>query len=102
MIILLPYSLDIYKFSFAQKNIEEGKEENILNTVAKSIYWRSRRCDITGLVKLDARYYHPESRRFISPDPYGHTGSLDLYNYAGGDPVNDPDGRLFMASAGKN
>jgi len=82
---------------------EKAKEEDILHAVAKSIYWRSRCCDITGLVNMGARYYHPASGRFISPDPYGHTGSLDLYNYAGGDPANyfDPDGRLLMASAGK-
>ncbi|PWU06494.1 MAG: hypothetical protein C5B43_01735 [Verrucomicrobia bacterium] len=51
---------------------------------------------------MGARYYHPLSGRFISPDPLGLTGSLDLYNYADGDPINyfDPDGRLLMASWG--
>jgi len=52
---------------------------------------------------MGARYYHPLSGRFISPDPFGHSGSLDLYNYADGDPINyfDPDGRLLMKSWGK-
>jgi hypothetical protein len=45
---------------------------------------------------MGARYYDPASGRFLTPDPMGHEGSLSLYDYAGGDPVNgiDPDGRL--------
>ncbi|PWU04767.1 MAG: hypothetical protein C5B43_04200, partial [Verrucomicrobia bacterium] len=80
----------------------EGAKESSLTRVAKSIFWRSRRSDITGLVFMGARYYHSLSGRFISPDPLGLTGSLDLYNYADGDPINyfDPDGRLLMASWG--
>ncbi len=81
----------------------EEKDEDALKRVAQSIFWRSRRSDITGLVYMGARYYHPLSGRFISPDPFGHSGSLDLYNYADGDPINyfDPDGRLLMKSWGK-
>lgn len=41
------------------------------------------------------RYYDPVSARFLSPDPYGHGASMDLYSFAGGDPINfvDPTGR---------
>ncbi len=41
-----------------------------------------------------ARYYDPELGRFLSEDPIGITGGLNLYAYAGNDPVNrwDPTG----------
>lgn len=55
----------------------------------------------TGLYYLNARYYNPKLRRFISPDnsAYLDTGSpqgLNLYAYCGNDPVShsDPDGHL--------
>lgn len=64
--------------------------------VAEASVWRTRRVDPTGLVWMGARYYEPQSGRFVSADPLGHGASWSLYDYAGGDPVNrlDPDGRL--------
>ena len=49
----------------------------------------------TGMSYNLARYYDPRSGNFLSPDPAGlGSGSLDLYAYAAGDPLNyvDPDG----------
>ena len=34
------------------------------------------------------RYYNPETGRYISPDPIGLDGGLNLYAYVGNDPVN--------------
>ncbi|MDX2109330.1 MAG: RHS repeat-associated core domain-containing protein [Verrucomicrobiota bacterium] len=67
-----------------------------LGTLEKSIAWQSRRIDPTGLYYFGTRYYDPSAGRFISPDPAGHSGSMDLYSYADGDPINriDPDGRF--------
>ncbi len=47
-----------------------------------------------GLYHLQARFYSPILRRFLSEDPAGFAGGLNLYAYAGGDPVNlmDPFG----------
>ena len=54
----------------------------------------------TGLYYLNARYYNPQWRRFISPDSTEYLDSetpngLNLYAYCGNDPVNyaDPSGR---------
>jgi RHS repeat-associated protein len=38
-----------------------------------------------------ARYYSPAQGRFISPDPISVKGGVDLYAYAGNDPINGVD-----------
>jgi RHS repeat-associated protein len=49
----------------------------------------------TGLVRMGARDYDPETGRFTAKDPIGFAGGYaSLYAYVGGDPVNraDPSG----------
>ena len=48
----------------------------------------------TRLYFMRARYYDPALGRFLSEDPIGISGGLNLYAYAGDDPVNaeDPSG----------
>ena len=57
----------------------------------------------TGFYYLNARYYSPEWRRFISPDDTAYldpenVNGLNLYCYCGNDPVNyaDPSGHWLM------
>jgi len=45
----------------------------------------------TGLYYYRARYYDPKLGRFLSEDPIGIAGGLNLYAYAGNDPVNGRD-----------
>src|SRR5690606_27210833 len=47
-----------------------------------------------GLYYYKARYYSPKLGRFLQPDPIGYDGGLNMYEYAGSDPVNfcDPLG----------
>jgi RHS repeat-associated protein len=57
--------------------------------------WAGREYDQeTGLYYLRARYYDPQLGRFLSEDPAGIAGGLDLYTFVGDDPVNrtDPSG----------
>ena len=50
-----------------------------------------------GLLYMRARYYDPEVGRFISKDPIGFAGGLNLYAYVQNNPVNriDPLGLYF-------
>jgi len=52
--------------------------------------------DSTGLDYLKARYYDPGTGRFISRDPIGYAGGLNLYEYTYGNPVRlvDPSGEV--------
>ena len=45
-------------------------------------------------IYMRARWYEPQSGRFLSEDPIGLAGGINPYVYAGNDPVNatDPGG----------
>ncbi len=45
----------------------------------------------SGLVCMQARYYSTIFRRFLSEDPSGFSGGVNLYAYAGGDPIDAMD-----------
>jgi RHS repeat-associated protein len=49
----------------------------------------------TGFDLLGARYYIPRLGRFLTQDPIGHSGGLNLYAYCENNPLTmiDPDGR---------
>ncbi len=42
--------------------------------------------DPNGLLYMRARYYNPTLRRFVSADPIGFAGGLNVYAYADNDP----------------
>ncbi|WP_322079856.1 RHS repeat-associated core domain-containing protein, partial [Burkholderia cepacia] len=48
----------------------------------------------TGLHYNRHRYYDPDSGRFISKDPIGFEGGINVYAYVGGNPISysDPSG----------
>jgi RHS repeat-associated protein len=48
----------------------------------------------TGLYNFRARWYDPQTGRFISQDPIGLAGGINPYAFVGNDPVNftDPSG----------
>ncbi len=47
--------------------------------------------DETGLVYYGFRYYAPGMGRFLTRDPIGEAGGLNLYRFVGNDPVNGID-----------
>ena len=51
----------------------------------------AEQADASGLMYRRNRYYDPLSGRFTQPDPIGIAGGLNVYGFAGGDPVNFSD-----------
>jgi RHS repeat-associated protein len=45
----------------------------------------------TGLYRMGARYYDPALGRFLSEDPAGTAGGLNLYQYAAANPISQVD-----------
>lgn len=44
-----------------------------------------------GLVLLGQRYYDPGTARFLTRDPIGYDGGINVYAYTGNNPVNSAD-----------
>lgn len=63
-----------------------------------TVQYTARESESTGLYYYRARYYDPLLKRFISEDPIGIDGGLNLYGYVGGNPVNrtDPTGQYWI------
>ncbi len=59
-----------------------------------------RQDPITGLIYLRARYYDPQTGRFLSRDPLGFIDGPNTYAYARNNPVNfvDPDGDAIVVT----
>ena len=70
------------------------------NVITESVYgnrflFQGREYDYaTQLYYFRNRWYEPETGRWLSPDPIGISGGLNLYVFCGNDPVNfvDPMG----------
>ena len=56
---------------------------------------------VTGLINFRMRWYDPETGRWLSKDPIGLSGGLNLYAFCGNCPLAfvDPFGRSFLPEA---
>ena len=65
------------------------------------LQYTGRENDGTGLYYYRARYYDPVLKRFISEDPIGIAGGINLYQFVDGDPVgkSDPFGEYGWGGA---
>jgi RHS repeat-associated protein len=71
-----------------------GSQSATGGTTTNSYTFTGRETDGLGIDYYRARYYNPTTGRFISEDPSGLGGGINLYAYAGGSPTNftDPSG----------
>jgi RHS repeat-associated protein len=56
-----------------------------------STEYTARENDGTGLYFYRARYYDPVLKRFVSEDPIGVAGGMNLYQYAESNPISKTD-----------
>ena len=56
-----------------------------------AVRYTAREEDGTGLYYYRARYYDPRLKRFISEDPIGLLGGIDVFAYVGGGPIMRKD-----------
>ena len=76
-----------------------GEADILTNTIENNLRFPGQYFDSeTGLHYNWHRFYDPSTGRYISADPIGLNGGMNLYAYVGGDPVNwvDPMGLIYM------
>jgi len=58
--------------------------------------------DYAGLYLLTHRYYDAGAGRFVTRDPIGYRGGINLYGFTGNNPVNESDPEGTQAENGPN
>ncbi len=53
----------------------------------------------TGLILCTHRFYDPQNGRWLTRDPMGYKGGVNLYGYVGNDPVSRTDRRGYQWSS---
>ena len=90
---------DAYVYdAFGNNPVHDGSTNSPYTYAGGYGYYKS---GVTGLYLLQARHYDAAAGRFISADPIGYEGGLNVYQYVGNAPVRwtDPLG-LFTSLTG--
>ncbi len=66
---------------------------------SNTLQFTARENDGTGMQYHRARYYHPSLHRFISEDPLGLGGGINVYAYAGNRPTSYTDRTGLVSEA---
>jgi RHS repeat-associated protein len=79
-----------------------GNTNTFANPSTNPFQYTGRENDGTGLYYYRARYYNPVIQRFISEDPSDILGGINLYAYAGNNPIGFRDPMGLKSSPGRS
>lgn len=89
----------------ASGNVVEQKQyeafgDSLGSPLTRYGYTGRERDAATNLIFYRARWYDPQQGRFLSEDPIGQAGGMNLYAYVAGDPLNltDPRGLTYESN----
>jgi RHS repeat-associated protein len=69
-----------------------GEVNVVREDIQQPLRYAAREWDGTaGLYQVRARWYDPHTGRFVSEDPIGLAGGINLYRYAANNPINATD-----------
>ncbi|MBI2471531.1 MAG: RHS repeat protein [Planctomycetes bacterium] len=80
----------VNKYAYTPYGVLTGSEETVSNPF-RYVGKYGAMDDNTGLLYMRARYYSPDVGRFITKDPIGFAGGVNLYGYAHDNPINHAD-----------
>jgi len=93
------YEYDAYGNILDVKDASGNSIANHQSAIGNRYTFQGREIDwTTGLYYFRARWYNPETGRWLSKDPIGIAGGLNLYAFCGNNPVNfvDPMGLVSL------
>lgn len=99
--IVESYEYDAYGKVLDVKDASGNSIANHQSSIGNRYLWQGREYDFqTGLYYFRARWYSPEIGRWLSKDPIGISGGLNLYAAFGNNPVNfvDPLGESISGN----
>ena len=94
-----PYKDDCYESGSIIGCLNQSLGESAMVTGTPFLYTGRDYDSDTELYYYRARWYDPQARRFLSEDPIGLDGGINLYAYVENNPINntDPSGLLVSA-----
>ena len=72
-----------------------GGAETVRDAMGFQGEWGAYTDTETGLVLMGHRYYDAGTGRFLTRDPIGYNGGINLYGFTGNNPVNENDPNGF-------
>jgi RHS repeat-associated protein len=86
--------VESYSYDAWGNLLSHSRTNELTNFSLRFLFQGREFSSATGLYNFRARWYDPQSGRWLSKDPIGLEGGLNLYAFCGDDPVNctDPDG----------
>ena len=71
---------------------EYGQINNQSGTLDQPFRFSTKRTDTaTGMIYFGYRFYVPEMQKWLTRDPIGENGGINLYGYVGGNPIGNVD-----------